>query len=288
MEVKELTLNKGKENEFSVEIRKPTNKQLLESEKAYKKAFRVALEDGAMLRKKLGAYMEEQSIWTEKNNEEYENILKEINILDYQLNKGKDIDGNKLKISQAKEMALELSDKRVEFRDLIGERQDLDHMTAEGQAETERFSRLIYLCTYDSLTKKPYFPSYEVFQEKGNTQEVVEISSAAGEVLFGVDPDYDNSLTENKFLKRFKFIDEKNHLINTEGKRVDREGTLVDEEGFLLNDENQRVNINDLPILNEEEDVEKVDFEDDLGVIKNGDKKTPTRKRKIKKEDKTE
>ena len=288
MDSKTVTLNKGKENEFSVEIRKPTNRQLLESEKVYKKAFRVALEEGAMMRKRLSLFMKEQNIWTEDDDQKYENLLKEINILDYQINKGKDLDGNKLKISEAKEMAFELQDKRVEFRRLIAERQELDYMTAEGQAETERFSYLIYLCTYCDLTKKPYFSSYEDFQDKGNDPEVVEISSSAGEILFGVDPDYDDGLTENKFLKRFKFANNKNELINEDGKRVDREGTLVDEEGYLLNDKEERVNINDLPVLKENEDVEHAEFEDDLGVIKDGDKKTPTRKRKAKKEEKTE
>jgi len=285
MDHKELTLNKDKENEFSVEIRKPTNRQLLESERVYKKSFRTALEQGAMLRKKLGAYMEEQEIWTKEKNEEYENLLKEINLLDYQLNKGKDLDNNKLKLSQAKELAFELSDKRLEFRELIAERQELDHLTAEGQADTERYSHLVYLCTFDSLTKKPYFSSYEDFQDHGNDPEVVEISKAAGELLFGVDPDYDNTLTENKFLKRFKFADEKNNLVDEDGNRVDREGNRVDEEGYILNEEGKRVNINDLPVLEDGDDVEGADFEDDLGVVKDGDKKAPTRKRKTKKED---
>ena len=86
-------------------------------------------------------------------------------------------------------------------------------------------------------------------------------------------------------MKRFKFADEKNNLVDEDGNRVDREGNRVDEEGYILNEEGKRVNINDLPVLEDGDDVEGADFEDDLGVVKDGDKKAPTRKRKTKKED---
>ena len=45
---------------------------MLEAERVYKGAFRKALEEGAMLRKKLGNYMTEQKIWTDEQEEEYD------------------------------------------------------------------------------------------------------------------------------------------------------------------------------------------------------------------------
>ena len=178
-------------------------------------------------------------------------VVKEINLMDYQLNKGKDTEGKKLKLSKAKEIALQLRDKRIEFRDLIGERQELDHMTAEGQADTERFSYIVYLCTKDFLTQKPYYSSYEDYQEKGNEQETVEAAKHVGEIVYEIDPEYENSLTENKFLKRFKFANEENQLVDKEGNRIDREGNQVDDEGYILNKDGKRVNVNDLPVLGE-------------------------------------
>jgi uncharacterized HAD superfamily protein len=264
-------------------ITKPTNKQMLEAERVYKGAFRKALEEGAMLRKKLGNYMTEQKIWTDEQEEEYNKVIKEINLLDYQLNKGKNLDGEKLKLSKAKEIALELQDKRVEFRDLIGERQELDHMTAEGQADTERFSYLVYLCTKDFLTQKPYYSSYEDYQNKGNEQEAIDAAKTVGEIVYEIDENYENTLTENKFLKRFNFANKKNQLIDKEGNRVDRDGNKVDEEGYILNKDGKRVNVNDLPILEDNEKVDNADFEDDLGVVIVEEKKTATRKRTVKK-----
>ena len=269
--------------EIELVVTKPTNKQLLEAEKVYKTTFRKALEEGAMLRKKLSLYMKDQEIWSDEQEKQYEEVVKEINLMDYQLNKGKDTEGKKLKLSKAKEMALKLSDKRVEFRDLIGERQELDHMTAEGQADTERFSYIVYLCTKDFLTQKPYYSSYDDYQEKGNEQETVEAAKHVGEIVYEIDPEYENSLTENKFLKRFKFANEKNQLVDKEGCRVDREGNQVDDEGYILNKDGKRVNVNDLPVLGEKENVEEADFEDDLGVVIVEEKKTATRKRTAKK-----
>ena len=290
MEDKRITVKKetgeGKDKvttETELLITKPTNKQMLEAERVYKGAFRKALEEGAMLRKKLGNYMTEQKIWTDEQEEEYNKVIKEINLLDYQLNKGKNLDGEKLKLSKAKEIALELQDKRVEFRDLIGERQELDHMTAEGQADTERFSYLVYLCTKDFLTQKPYYSSYEDYQNKGNEQEAIEASKAVGEIVYEIDENYENTLTENKFLKRFNFANKKNQLIDKEGNRVDRDGNKVDEEGYILNKDGKRVNVNDLPVLEDNEKVDNADFEDDLGVVIVEEKKTATRKRTVKK-----
>ena len=264
-------------------ITKPTNKQMLEAERVYKGAFRKALEQGAMLRKKLGNYMTEQGIWTDEQEQEYNKVIKEINLLDYQLNKGKDLEGGKLKLSKAKEMAFELQDKRIEFRDLIGERQELDHMTAEGQADTERFSYLVYLCTKDFLTQKPYYSSYEDYQNRGNEQEALEAAKTVGEIVYEIDQNYEDTLTENKFLKRFNFANEENQLIDKEGNRIDREGNQVDKEGYILNKEGKRVNVNDLPVLEDSEKVDNADFEDDLGVVIVEEKKTATRKRTAKK-----
>ena len=269
--------------ETELVITKPTNKQMLEAERVYKGAFRKALEQGAMLRKKLGNYMTEQGIWTDEQEQEYNKVIKEINLLDYQLNKGKDLEGGKLKLSKAKEMAFELQDKRIEFRDLIGERQELDHMTAEGQADTERFSYLVYLCTKDFLTQKPYYSSYEDYQNKGNEQEAIDAAKTVGEIVYEIDENYENTLTENKFLKRFNFANEENQLIDKEGNRIDREGNQIDKEGYILNKEGKRLNVNDLPILEDSEKVDNADFEDDLGVVIVEEKKTATRKRTVKK-----
>ena len=281
---KRFTTTDKDDKEFELVVTTPTTRQLLEAEKVYKKAFREALEDGAMLRKKLNMYMVEQKIWTEEQEKEYMDVIKNINLMDYKLNKGQDDDGKKLKLSEAKDIALSLRDKRDEFKDLISERQSLDHLTAEGQADTERFSYLVFVCTKDFLTNKPYYTDFDDYQEKANDQASVDAAKHVGEIVYEIDPEYEDSLTENRFLKRFNFADKENRLINKDGNPIDRDGNLLDPEGFLLNDQGKRININDLPILEENETVEKVEFEDDLGVLTVEEAKPPKRKKATAKE----
>ena len=267
----------GKEIELVVST--PTTKQSLEAEKVYKKAFRQALEEGAMLRKKLNMYMIDQGIWTDKQEKEYVDVIKEINLLDYQLNKGKNTEGEKLKISEAKEMALSLRDKREEFKDLISERQNLDHLTAEGQADAEKFSYLVFVCTKDFLSQKPFYTDFNDYQEKSNDQASVDAAKHVGELVYEIDPEYENSLTENRFLKRLNFVDDKNQLIDKDGRPIDREGNRLDEFGYILNEDGKRININELPILEKDDNVEKAEFEDDLGVLTIKEEEPPKRKK---------
>lgn len=267
----------GKEIELVVST--PTTKQSLEAEKVYKKAFRQALEEGAMLRKKLNMYMIDQGIWTDKQEKEYVDVIKEINLLDYQLNKGKNTEGEKLKISEAKEMALSLRDKREEFKDLISERQNLDHLTAEGQADAEKFSYLVFVCTKDFLSQKPFYTDFDDYQEKSNDQASVDAAKHVGELVYEIDPEYENSLTENRFLKRFNFVDDKNQLIDKDGRPIDRDGNRLDEFGYILNEDGKRININELPILEKHDNVEKAEFEDDLGVLTIKEEEPPKRKK---------
>ena len=44
----------------------------------------------------------------------------------------------------------------------------------------------------------------------------------------------DNKLPENKFLKKFKFVDEDLRLIDKEGKLIDSQGRHIDEKGNLI------------------------------------------------------
>lgn len=278
MSITKFTANKEDGTEVELFIKKPGYKEQIAAEKEYKKAFRKALEEGAMLRKRLHQYMIDQKTWDDSKEKEYQDSLKRINSLDYQLNRGKDLEGNKLPLSRAKEMAFELQDARVHFRNLISERQELDNMTAEGQADTERFSYYVYLCTYDYLTQKPYFSSLEEYVNSGNDPVAVKAAEYTGNVIYGIDDDYEDSLTENKFLKRFRFADNQNRLIDKEGNFIDREGNTVDEEGYILQ-EGHRVNINNLPVLSEDENVDVAEFEDDLGVITVETEESPKKKR---------
>ena len=53
-------------------------------------------------------------------------------------------------------------------------------------------------------------------------------------MIYGLDPDYDKNLEENKFLKEFNFVDDELRFINDEGHLVDMDGRLINEDGRFI------------------------------------------------------
>ena len=106
--------NKG--NDVSVDVLRPTAAHLREAQMSYNRAFRDALESGALLRQKLDQYMLEQKIWDEEKENRYQEINKELLAYEKKIKEGG------IKLLEAKSLAIDMKNKREEFRELIGER----------------------------------------------------------------------------------------------------------------------------------------------------------------------
>ena len=76
-----------------------------------------------------------------------------------------------------------------------------------------------------------YLPSQADYDAQADQPWVLEASSELANMLYGLDPDYDNQLEENKFLKEFNFVNDDFKFINEDGHLVDSEGRLVNEDG---------------------------------------------------------
>lgn len=210
-------------------IKLPSSEENKQAQLAYNKAFKEALQSGAILRQKLQKVMNEQGIWDDEKEEEYQTILDDINNGEKRLSKGG------ISLTEARQVALEMRRKRVDFRALIAERSSMDSNTAEGQADNERFSHLVYVCLKNSGGAN-LFKSKEEYEENANQPYVIEAAGQLAEKLYGLDPDYDRNLPENKFLEAYKFSDDATRLINKEGHLID-----IDEDGVeRLIDENGR------------------------------------------------
>ena len=70
----------SKGEETTVYLQLPDSKENKEAQLAYNKAFREALQSGAVLRQKLNQVMEEQGIWDQEKETRYQEILETINI----------------------------------------------------------------------------------------------------------------------------------------------------------------------------------------------------------------
>ena len=218
--------NEGKA--VKVKIRTPTAIQYRDSQIVYNKAFREALDSGALLRQKINDYMTEQGIWNEKKEETQKEFISKIG------EKERLLKGGGIKLSEAKEIALELRDLRDEFKVLLAEKNALDQNSAEGQADNARFAELVRLCIINPGTNQPYFPDQQAYDASADQAWVLEASSELANILYGLDPDYENNLVENKFLKEFNFVNEDLRFINDDGHLVDSEGRLVNQDGRFI------------------------------------------------------
>ena len=215
-------------NAVKVLIKSPSAQEYRDSQIAYNKAFRKALDSGGLLRQKLEDYMKEQGIWNEEKQKENDKHLEEINGMTETLKKGG------IRLSEAKEIALELRTKRAEYRDFLSERNLMDQNSAEGQADNARFSELVRLCMLNPDNRLPFFSSQADYDASADQPWVVEAASELASMIYGLDPDYDSRLEENRFLKEFNFIDEDLRLVNKEGHLTDSEGRLINKEGRFI------------------------------------------------------
>ena len=234
-------------------------KGLAEGKKAHGRAFRESLEGGALLRKGLAKYMKEQGVWDDEKETEYRKFVEDINDMEHRLSSGR-VDGRLMKISEGKDLALLLSERRRGFRNLIAERNLMDSDTAEGQADNVQFEVLLVHSVYDYTTQKRVFDSADEYTEKNSEELTIKLASKFANIMYGVDDEYEKNLTESKFLKRFKLIDDKGRFINKEGHLVDVDGCVVDDEGYRLDPDGNRVDLSGRPL---NVNVETAEFEDD-------------------------
>jgi hypothetical protein len=81
----------------------------------------------------------------------------------------------------------------------------------------------------------------EDYLNRATEQVAVLGAQNLANMLYGLDSDYENNLPENKFLKKYKFVDDKLRLIDKQGRLIDEEGRLIDESGRFINDKGEFV-----------------------------------------------
>ena len=215
-------------NTIKTLLRQPTAQDYRDSQVQYNEAFRKALDSGALLRQKLTDYMREQGIWDEEKQKDNDKYIEDIGAREAALKAGG------IRLTEAKAIALELRDLRTDFRNLLSEKNALDTNSAEGQADNARFSELVRLCLIDPDTKQPRFPDQQAYDAQGDEPWVIDAASELASMIYGLDPDYDKNLEENKFLKEFNFVDDSLRFINDDGHLVDMDGRLINEDGRFV------------------------------------------------------
>ena len=252
----------GKKVEFAVV--RPSHRVNQEGTKVYNRSFREAVDPsdgkpGALLRQKIEQVLRDQNLWDDKKQEEYERLVKTILAGEKKLAEGG------IKMSEAKAIALEMRQARLEMRWLSTDRNRLDAMSAESQAEQARFNYYIAACTVYGDTGKPYFKDVDDYLSRTDDPVALPAAENMGKLLYNLEDDYEQKLPENKFLLKYKLADEKLRLIDSEGKFVDEKGRRVDEKGRLINEAGELVDAHGNLLTEEGEyKVEFKEFDDDL------------------------
>lgn len=248
------------DTEKSFTVKSPAVSDQKEANKIYNSTFSDAIKNKALVRARLDDILIEQGLWDDNKQSSFNKLQNQI------------LDGEKvlakggIALNQAKEKAVEMRQARVELRELIAVKTNLDTHTAEGQADNARFNYMVSCCLVYTDTKQPYFSGYEDYLNRAADPVSILAAQNLAALLYGLDNDYEEKLPENKFLKKYNFIDEKLRLVNKEGKLIDNEGRLIDENGRFINEKGEFVDKNGNPV-NQEGDymLEFSPFLDDVG-----------------------
>jgi hypothetical protein len=227
----------GKEEEFT--IKSPSLADQREAQKVYNQAFSDAVKSGCIVRARLDDLLKEQGLWDDSKQIKFNTLQQELLDHERTLSKGG------ISLKAAKEIAIKMKSLREDLRELISVRTNLDNHTAEGQADNARFNYLISASlVYCNNKDKKYFQDYAEYLRRASEPVAIKAAQVLANMLYGLDNDYEKKLPENKFLVKYKFVDDKLRLVNKDGHLVDSEGRLIDESGRFVNEKGEFVDKN--------------------------------------------
>jgi hypothetical protein len=90
-----------------------------------------------------------------------------------------------------------------------------------------------------SDNKEQYFKNFEEYNNRSADPVAILAAQNLAGILYGLENDYEEKLPENRFLKQYKFIDDKLRLINKDGKLIDENGRLINTNGRFINDKGE-------------------------------------------------
>jgi len=232
-------------------VLKPTPGVLQEATRVYNQTWAQGVKDKLLLREAIDAYMREQGLWGDEQEEKLQAVLKKI------ADGEKKLAAGKMKKSEGKTLSLNLWDWRTELRQLIAQKTLIENNSVESQAENVRFNYLVSACTVYNETGDRVFTSLEDYLDQ-DEDWAFTCASQMSNLLYNLDPDFEKNLPENKFLKRFGYVNDDLALIDEKGRTVTRDGRYVTKDGFYELEDGTRCDVNGNPI--QKLDVETAEF----------------------------
>lgn len=225
-------------------VYEPTVEQDKEANKIRNQYFLEALQAKAPLRAQLNTLLRSRGEWDDERQRQYDEYQKTMYDCEKTLKAGG------IKLEDAKKVALSLKETRTKMIALLSDRSSLEAMTCEGLADNAKFNALVALClvyiTEDGKELK-YFNSVDEYLT-GNSIISNLAAQKLAYLLYSIGEDIEQSLPENKFLLKYKFVDEKLRLINKDGHLIDVDGRLINEYGNYVDEKGNLVDKFGTPI----------------------------------------
>jgi len=238
--------------------------------------IRLSKKNRPLLRSELDSFLRENGMWSQKDQNLLDSINGEINNLLNQLRSGG------IKLSEGRKIAIAITDKRQKLVQLMQKRQSFDDSTIESIADNEKTDYFIYACTRNSITGDRHWESFSEMKANKDSDSYKKAMSISMSVLYGIDSDFEKNLPENKWLKKYKYIDENLSFVDrVTGKFVDRDGTPIEQVQDELLEKLQSI------VGEIEEESPFIDDETGLPVDQEKKKRTTKRSKSVKKKSTT-
>lgn len=215
------------EKEFAV-IR-PNIQLQTEANKLREKVWNEAFQEGNLLRRQLDDELKNRKLWNAQLQAEYDELQFEVIQNTLKLEQGG------IKLSEARAIAIDTSKKRQQMVEMLVARSELDNHTCEGQADNTKFNFLFANClVYNDTGEKVYPGGLDEYLSQTDT-DYAEKGATEFYYLMSDSESLDEQLPENRFLKKYEFIDNNSRFIERgTGRLITEDGKYIDEEGYYI------------------------------------------------------
>lgn len=219
--------------EKKIYVRKPTNKDKQSADIYKAKIWMDCCKQGVTTAVELEEFLEKHNIWGSSQQEKYNALIGTMGELERELYTSQ----GKKSIQDGKDIVEKMKETRAEIHELIGKKTNLEQNTAEALSENARFDFLVAACLYDEKNEKRLYEDVDDYNNRSDDPVAFAGATKLAQFTTGLDPNFFKNLPENKWLAKFRLVNDDLQFINKEGKTVDSEGREINEFGQYVNSE---------------------------------------------------
>ena len=268
-----ITKDDGSNEIKRIYVDRPNNNAIKLADRYKAKVWNDCLKDGILTKKELVVVMEKRGLWNGTKDKEQETITNRIIDLEKNLYKGISISGKRLKLSEGRDMAIDIRRARLELRNLIHQRISMEENTAESISDNARFDCVVAECTfYENGTK--VYKNIEEYNQNSSDETAYAAASELADMMFSLEKDFEKNLPENKWLSKFNLVNDELRLVDKDKDLVDVNGKRIDVNGFYRDEDNKRIDV-DGNKMEEDGTYVMAEYEDDIFTTKTTKKTKP-------------